>query len=253
MLWPSVRRDILGFQPVNHTGYLAYKMGIKNLNKQLAYFGNQQIVSYSSVPENTFGGPANILPPLDGGGMLLDGTGIGDLSADLYPSKNMEIDLTGNGDLDATASLVVSLAAALTGSGTLTATIEGRLNASMDLTGSGGLTAALSGIGSMIADLTGSGDLDATIAAYGNMEIDIVVTGTGLTTANVGQAVWNYLLATGYSASEAMDILTAVAAGKVSGGPGSPVFRSIDDTRDVVTGVADSSGNRTTSTITAEG
>jgi hypothetical protein len=66
-------------------------------------------------------------------------------------------------------------------------------------------------------------------------------------------AFWDYPLATGTTASEAMDILTAVAAGKVSGGPGSPVFRSIDDTRNVVTGVADSNGNRTTSTITAEG
>lgn len=253
MLRPSVRRDILGLQPVNHTGYLAYKMGIKNLNQQLAYFGNENIVSYSSVPENTFGGPANILPPLDGGGMLMDGTGTGTLTADLYASRNMEIDLTGTSDFSADASLVVSMLAALTGSGTVSATIQGRLNATVDLTGSGTLTGALSGIGQMVAALTGTGDLEATIAAYGNMEIDIVITGTGLTTANVGAAVWDYLLATGYSASEAMDILTAVAAGKVSGGPGGPVFRSIDDTRDVVTGVADTDGNRTTSTITAEG
>lgn len=165
----------------------------------------------------------------------------------------MEIDMTGVGTLTAAAALVVSMAAALSGSGALTATIQGRLNASLDLTGSGGLTAAMSAIGSMLIDLEGSGDLDATIAAYGNMEIDIVVTGTGLTTANVGRAVWDYLLATGYSASEAMDILTAYAAGKISGGPGSPVIRSIDDTRDVITGVADTDGNRTTSTLTPEG
>jgi hypothetical protein len=228
-------------------------MDIRDLSRQLAYFGNENIVSYSSVPENTFGGPANILPPLDGGGMLMDGTGTGTLTGDLYPSRNMEIDLTGTGDLSADASLVVSMLADLTGTGTVSATIQGRLNASVDLMGSGTLTGALDGIGHMLAALTGTGDLEATIAAYGNMEIDIVITGTGLTTANVGQAVWNYLLATGYSASEAMDILTAVAAGKISGGPGSPVFRSIDDSRNVVSGTADADGNRSVSNITPEG
>lgn len=179
--------------------------------------------------------------------------GDGDLTATGYAAVLGSVDLTGSGDFAGAGQKLVVGIIALTGTGTFTGSVVGNLNASFDLTGTGDLAGDMAGIASALLDLVGTGDFEGGMDGFANASIDIVVTGTGLTTANVGQAVWSYLLATGYSASEAMDILTAVAAGKVSGGPGSPVFRSIDDTRDVVTGVADSSGNRTTSTITAEG
>jgi len=86
---------------------------------------------------------------------------------------------------------------------------------SVDLEGDGDLAASLSGIGNMLANLEGSGDLEATIAAFGNMYIDITVTGTGLSLANVGQAVWETLI-TQYSAnpdSAAAKLLAAGSAG----------------------------------------
>jgi hypothetical protein len=192
------------------------------------------------------------------GGLSTSGNirGTGTLTANLLMGKDLSAALTGSGTISsASLALIVQLAAAITGSGTISsATLQAIAGLSAALSGSGSVSAAaLSLIVSLDADLSGSGGASGNLKGTLSMSADIVVTGTGLTTANVGQAVWDYLLATGYSASEAMDILTAVAAGKVSGGPGSPVFRSIDDTRDVVTGVADSSGNRTTSTITAEG
>jgi hypothetical protein len=67
----------------------------------------------------------------------------------------------------------------------------------------------------------------------------------------ISNAVWAIPMGSGHTAKQAVDVLTSVTAGKVSGGPGAPVFRSIDDTRNVVVGVADAAGNRTTSTITA--
>lgn len=125
------------------------------------------------------------------------------------------------------------------------------------------MSAGLSGIASMAIDMLGAGDLDATIAAYGNMEIDIVVTGTGLSTANVGQAVWAALasandaagsmgeklndagsasnpwtevIESGYTAAEILRLLAAVAQGDASGlENGSPVFKSIDGTKNRVT------------------
>ena len=138
--------------------------------------------------------PYSWMLPRTGGGMSIRTEGNGSLSANLIPTINGSIDFTGDGDLSATAALIISMLCDLTGSGSLSANINGLLNMSVDLQGEGDLQASLSGIASMLANLEGSGDLEAVIAAFGNMEIDITVTGTGLSTANVGQAVWTAIL-----------------------------------------------------------
>lgn len=215
-------------------------------------------------------------PPIKAGEMAMRTQGDGVLAANLYPSRSMSIDLTGSGDLDATAALVISMLLAMSGSGGLSASIVGRSDMAINLTGSGDLDAAMSGIASMAVDLLGSGDLDATIAAYGNMEIDIVVTGTGLSTANVGQAVWAALAAMnnvpgtmgeklngagsagnpwtevidGLTAAQLMSIIAAALAGKTSGQPGAPVFRSVNDAADRIAATVDADGNRTSVTVT---
>ena len=153
----------------------------------------------SAVLQTTSNPPGQYLErvwnaPIIVGDMVMRTDGAGDLAGDLIPSYPMSIDMTGSGDMDATAALVIAMAIAMTGSGDLAATIEGRLNMSIDMTGAGDLDAAMSGIASMAVEMLGAGDLEATIAAYGNMAIDIVVTGTGLSTANVGDAVWSYVL-----------------------------------------------------------
>lgn len=164
--------------------------------------------------------PASWKLPQVAGAMSLRPLGTGTIAAGLIPTRPMSLDLTGAGDLDATGALVVSLLLALAGEGTLAASITGNLNMTADLTGSGDLDASLSGVAALAVDLLGHGDLDATVAAFGNMEIDLVVTGTGLTTGNVGDAVWQYLI----GASEAQDLLAAAGAagdpllGTVEGG-----------------------------------
>ncbi len=146
--------------------------------------------------------------PQTAGYMSMNIEGTGTLTGNLVPSRPMSVDLTGSGTLEATGALVIAMAAALSGSGSLSATIEGRLNMSADLGGSGDLSADMEGIANMAAALLGEGSIDATIAAYGDMSIDIVVTGTGLSTANVGQAVWDFLI----NGSEAQDLLAAAGS-----------------------------------------
>jgi hypothetical protein len=173
--------------------------------------------------------------PITAGEMALRTQGDGRLAANLYPSRNMSIDLTGSGDLDAIAALVVSMICAMGGSGTLAATIQGRQNMSINFAGSGGLDAAMTAVANMTADLVGTGDLAATIAAYGNMDIDIVVTGTGLTTANVGDivadAVWTYLSRTltsgggGGGGLTQQDVRDAL---KLAASAGTPAAGSVD-------------------------
>ena len=55
----------------------------------------------------------------------------------------------------------------------------------------------------------------------------------------------------GYTLKQVLRLIAAAVAGKSSGGPGSPVFRSLDDSANRITGVADDSGNRTTATHSA--
>ena len=202
----------------------------------------------------------------------------GSMTANLIPTRPMSINLTGSSDFDATAALVVSMLAAFSGSGTLAAEIQGRLNATIDMTGSGDLSADMTAVANAIIALSGTGDLEATISAIGDMTIDMVVTGTGLSTANVGQAVWAAIAAanngagtmgeklndagsasnpwtevieSGYTAAEILRLLAAVMAGKSSGGTSGAttvVFRDLGDTKDRVEADVDGSGNRTTVT-----
>lgn len=155
--------------------------------------------------------PASWMLPQKAGAMSMRTVGAGSMSANLIPARAMSVDMTGFGDLEATAALVISMACAMSGSGSLTAGIVGFLNMSVDFDGSGDLAASMSGIASMAIDMLGQGDLEATIAAYGNMEIDIVVTGTGLTTANVGDAIWRYLI----GGTEAQSLLSTAGSGGV--------------------------------------
>lgn len=231
--------------------------------KFIANDGEVTVRRYTANPPGSFL-PLTYHPPITNGEMVLRSDGEGEFDADLIPTRPMSIDLTGAGAFSATAALVVSMLAALSGSGSLTASIVGRLNATIDMSGSGGLDANMDGIASMVVGLLGVGDLDATIAAIGDMTIDIVVTGTGLSTANVGQAVWAALAAannapgtmgeklndagsasnpwtevieSGYTAAEILRLLAAHAAGAASGlENGSPVFKSLDGTKDRITG-----------------
>lgn len=117
-------------------------------------------------------------------------TGSGTLNADLSLFLNMVCAMTGSGTLSADAALLVSMLCDMTGSSTMTASITGLKQMTASFTGSGNLAADITAFGNMIVSLIGSGDLDVDISAIADMSIDIVVTGTGLTTSNVGPAVW---------------------------------------------------------------
>jgi len=168
------------------------------------------VLATEAIPRGGYP-PAAFYPPQAAGDMSFGISGNGALTASLYASRTMTIDLTGAGMLEAEAGLVVSMLLALAGSGGLSATIVGQSNMSIDLTGGGGLAATIAGIADMIIDLMGAGSLEATISAYGNMAIDMVVTGAGLSTANVGQAVWDAILNGEITAKDAL--LAAGSAG----------------------------------------
>lgn len=234
--------------------------------------GATTVIAGAAIPAGGYA-PAVFYPPQTSGQMVMRATGDGTMASDLFAAKLMELAASGSGTLSANAALVVSMVLALAGAGDLAATIIGRLNAEMDLTGSGDLAADMHGIASAIMNLTGAGQLEALISGIGDMELDIVVTGTGLTTANVGQAVWSALAAannepgtmgeqlnsagaggnpwtqvieSGFTAAEILRLLAAVMAGKSSGGATNTVeFTGLDGTTVRIVATVDEAGNRT--------
>ena len=182
--------------------------------------------------------------------------------------------LTGSGDItNATGALILVLVAALLGSGDITnADGIAVLNGIAALVGSGDISNAnINALGILQSVLSGSSSVSLTIAAIGELISSITVTGSTLTTANVADAVWNALAAqyngpgtlgqllndsgssgnpwdtlidAGFSAQQILRIIAAAVAGKSSGGPATPVFRNVADTKDQISGTADTSGNR---------
>jgi hypothetical protein len=171
--------------------------------------------------------------------------GDGDLISAIAGGVNGVAELIGSGDITgAVAQLIVSLVAELSGAGSLSAAAEAFLQLAAALSGSGNVAGALTALGSLIATLEGDGDLTGAATALGTLEAAIVVTGTGLSTANVGSAVWTYLVEAGFDAARVLRIIAAATAGESSGGPSSPVFRDLSDTENMITGTANADGDR---------
>lgn len=111
-----------------------------------------------------------------------------------YPWKDLSSALTGDGTISsASLGLIVSLIAELAGTSNLTADLRGALNLAADLAGEGDITAAMGALALLGATLSGQGDLEAVLTGILSMSADIVVTGSSLSTANVGAAVWSAL------------------------------------------------------------
>ena len=160
--------------------------------------------------------------------------------------------LTGSGDITAAGlGLIVSMLADLAGTGTLTADLQAFLALAATLSGSGDLTGALTALGHFVAGLTGTGEITlATMNGKSSMEAEISVTGELLTTATVASAVWGAIADSGFTYEEVIRIIAAATAGVSTGGPSSPVFKALDGTTTIISGSANSSGNRSSITYT---
>jgi hypothetical protein len=201
------------------------------------------------------------------GNVTIDFTGSSTWLAGMSLVQAMVCALSGSGELTGTALQLILMIASLTGDCTVSANITGQKSPTVSMTGGGGITANISAFGEMVSSLLGSGGLSAIPKALANMSVDIVVTGTGLNTANVGSAIWNAIASEfnnsgsmgelinnvgaganpwtapidgTITAEEAMKILLSVLAGKTTitkGANNTAVvrFRDINDTRDGVT------------------
>jgi len=259
---------------------IAQNIGYLTGQQRNIFMGDADIDPKSSIPDGTRHPVAWQMPQKAGGLSCRNNVyGSGTLVASALAVKLAEADLTGTGELDAIGGLVVQLLADLIGSGEISdADLKAFLQAVASLTGSGVAAGTRTGIGALISALTGDGTAEtSTATGTGELDADLVVTGTGLTTGNVGAAVWAALAAannvtgtmgeklndagsgsnpwtevieSGFTAAEILRILAAVLAGKVSGaGLGTETFVGIDGTTDRVVSTVDSNGNRTSVTL----
>ena len=121
------------------------------------------------------------------------------------------------------------------------------------------ITAASIAVGAIAADAFAAGAIDAAaLAADAVTEIQagLAVPGSAMTlTAGERNSIATALLdlaagvETSYTVRQTLRLMASMLLGKASGGPGSSVFRDTGDTKNRVTTVADSSGNRTTMTL----
>jgi hypothetical protein len=203
-------------------------------------------------------------------------SGAGDLSGDAQAIVGalMIAALSGSGDItQALGFLSAQMTAALAGAGTLAADIIRAQTMVAELAGTASFTAAASAIGHLNAELVGAGAILAAMYTKNFMSADIVVTGDVLTASTVAEAVWSAIAAnndtpdtmgeklndagsasnpwtevieSGFTAGEILKMLSAVMAGKSSGGGGATItFRDLADSKDRIVATVDSNGNRT--------
>lgn len=160
------------------------------------------------------------------------------------------------GSAATTAYLVgaIAAAAALAGDGSLAAVLNAITPATAGLAGSAAVSASLDALGLALAGITGTATLAGITDADGFMHADISLasTGTELTPESVAAAVRSALMGTtldGYTIQDIIKLTSSALLGKSSGGS-SPVFRSMDDTADRISGEVDTAGNRLESVLT---
>ena len=174
--------------------------------------------------------------------------GAGAATATLAGGLNAEAGLTGAGDItSAIAQLIISMVANLAGDGTVSsADLRGFLQAVANLSGSGDLTATAAALAWMDAATGGSGSItSATPYATGSLSADIF-SFSALTPEGISNAVWAQIIEAGYSASDLLQLITASAAGKLSGAPGSPIqITGVDGSTVRINATVDGVGNRT--------
>lgn len=119
---------------------------------------------------------------------------------------------------------------------------------------SGGSVTTVSGANGATFTKTGSAsDLSANITgnlsgSVGSLTTNNDKTGYELSSAGV-TAIWAEVMTGTVTAVQAMRGFIAALLGKSSGHPGSPVYRNVADSKDVITATTDSNGNRSAVTL----
>lgn len=172
--------------------------------------------------------------------------GTGSLSGSIAGGKNAAASLAAAGSLTGDGKLVVSGSASLTGSATLTGSVLAALNASASLTASGTLSGDIDGPAYMAASLSAAGSLTGQRYAIGYLSANIQPA-TQLEAAEFASYVLDTEnVETGLSVREALRLMAAALAGKISGAGTTTITirNAVVDDKDRIVATVDGDGNR---------
>jgi hypothetical protein len=172
--------------------------------------------------------------------------GAGSLIAVGIVGYNAVSSITGSGDLTGLGSLVAALAAAIGGNATLSGILNALINALANVTGAGDAVGAMTATANLASNAIGAGALSLNISAFGNLTADITVSGT-LTASQIADEILdNELVELGLTVREALRLIAAATAGKVSISGGTVTIRNaVADTDDRIVATTDGAGQRT--------
>jgi len=242
-------------------------------NNRVMAWGGEWALGKSSVPAGRVH-PTAWLMPITSGSMAskisseftLAGNGVMGLAAEGEISA--EFTMTGNGGLIAGAVGAITAELAMSGSITAIAEAVGEISGELTMSGNIGALAGLSGA------IEGTFTLAAIPYATATMSGDITSETASLTAASIAATVWNALateynatgtmgeklngagsagnpwtetIETGMNAAQAMRLITAALAGKISGADTSTVTirNAVADNADRIIATVDTDGNRT--------
>lgn len=189
-----------------------------------------------------------LIPQRDGGlGSRREINGLGAVSAALLRVRRSSANIASTGSITtADLKVLVPLVSTLSGSGSVSAALRAVSGLVASLAGTGSISTAqlkvqvplastLAGVGSVSPNLKGRASLTADITPF-----------TELSPQSLAAAVLNSPVEGDYTLEEAVKLILAAVAGKLSGAAGTTItIRSADDTKNRIVATVDSNGNRT--------
>ncbi len=175
-------------------------------------------------------------------------TAASDVTGSLVVISSGVASITGSADLVAVIRAMANAAAGVTGAGDVVGDILSTLQGAAALSGDAVLVGLLRALGIASTSVTGGGAVSASIIAKARGSASLTVTGDILSTANIGESVWNFIVENGYTSADVLRLLAAVAAGKTDITGTTVTFRDLGDTENRI--VAEMTGSeRTTITL----
>lgn len=228
--------------------YARSAWGMNGARRNFAYQDQSTAVrSLASVPDGY--GTRGWVPPQKAGAISAINAllGDGEVSATGVRGKNAVSTIDGTSELTATGQLVVSGTGALTGAGALTATILAARAGAATVSGDATVAAELTAKGHAAASVTGTGALTATRYATGDLAADITPF-TELSPQSLASQILDVEdIEASMTVRQALRLIAAATAGKVSGAAGTTItIRSaVADDKERIIATVDGDGNRT--------
>jgi hypothetical protein len=192
MLWPTGRRDGLGFLPYSFGGNLALQRTRFKGSERYSIFINEQHARTAGSPDGYSAGGAYVLPIRAGSVSSWQSqiifTGSGDVLAGGPMIGSGSLTLVGTGDISLITSLSGTTSATFVGSGSVALTIGMGGSGAITFSGNSGLSMIIPVEGSGFITFAGSGDVRSRLSMSGSWSPF-----TTLSPESLATAVWQEL------------------------------------------------------------